>query len=59
MLRVGMTNPPFILEHLPEIGAILRDSRVFSYLHVPVCCACGRAWRRLRHLLQGQARCGS
>ncbi|EFN58477.1 hypothetical protein CHLNCDRAFT_19538, partial [Chlorella variabilis] len=36
MLRVGMTNPPFILEHLAEVGAILRDDRVFSYLHVPV-----------------------
>jgi len=36
MLRVGMTNPPFILEHLEEVAAILRDDRVFSYLHVPV-----------------------
>ncbi|KAL4457896.1 hypothetical protein ABPG75_012761 [Micractinium tetrahymenae] len=36
MLRVGMTNPPFILEHLGEVAEILRDDRVFSYLHVPV-----------------------
>lgn len=36
MLRVGMTNPPFILEHLEEIAEILQDHRVFSYLHVPV-----------------------
>ena len=36
MLRVGMTNPPFILEHLEDIAAILCDDRVFSYLHVPV-----------------------
>ncbi|PRW56296.1 threonylcarbamoyladenosine tRNA methylthiotransferase [Chlorella sorokiniana] len=36
MLRVGMTNPPFILEHLQDIAAILCDERVFSYLHVPV-----------------------
>lgn len=36
MLRVGMTNPPFILEHLAEVAEVLRDPRVFSYLHVPV-----------------------
>ena len=36
MLRVGMTNPPFILEHLPAIAAILRDPRVFKFLHMPV-----------------------
>ena len=36
MLRVGMTNPPYILEHLPRVAAVLRDPRVFSYLHVPV-----------------------
>ena len=39
MLRVGMTNPPFILEHLADIAAILCDDRVFSYLHVPVSAA--------------------
>ena len=36
MLRVGMANPPFILEHLREIGAVLRDPRAFASLHVPV-----------------------
>lgn len=36
MLRVGMTNPPFILEHLPAIAEALRHPCVFSYLHVPV-----------------------
>ena len=36
MLRVGMTNPPFILEDLPEIADILALPSVFSYLHVPV-----------------------
>lgn len=36
MLRVGMTNPPFMLQHLDAVAAILRDPRVFSYLHVPV-----------------------
>ena len=51
MLRVGMANPPFILEHLREIGAVLRDPRAFAYLHVPVRrarrarCRAGRAGR--------------
>lgn len=36
MLRVGMTNPPFILEHLQEVADCLRHPAVFSYLHVPV-----------------------
>ena len=36
MLRVGMTNPPFILEHLEEIAKHLNDPRVFSFLHIPV-----------------------
>mmetsp|Transcript_9501 Transcript_9501/g.57951 ORF Transcript_9501/g.57951 Transcript_9501/m.57951 type:complete len:587 (+) Transcript_9501:1426-3186(+) len=36
MLRVGMTNPPFILEHLDAIAKALCHPCVFSYLHVPV-----------------------
>eukprot|EP00252_Welwitschia_mirabilis_P015172 TRINITY_DN3338_c0_g1_i1.p1 TRINITY_DN3338_c0_g1~~TRINITY_DN3338_c0_g1_i1.p1 ORF type:complete len:632 (-),score=110.26 TRINITY_DN3338_c0_g1_i1:33-1928(-) len=36
MLRVGMTNPPYILEHLAEIAEILRHPCVYSFLHVPV-----------------------
>ncbi|KAG2495228.1 hypothetical protein HYH03_006502 [Edaphochlamys debaryana] len=36
MLRVGMTNPPYVLEHLPALAAALRHPCVFSYLHVPV-----------------------
>ncbi|KAI8622795.1 hypothetical protein BC830DRAFT_1087817 [Chytriomyces sp. MP71] len=35
-LRVGMTNPPYILEHLDEMVKILSHPRVFSFLHVPV-----------------------
>lgn len=31
-----MTNPPFILEHLPAIACCLRHPYVFSYLHIPV-----------------------
>ncbi|CAL7950229.1 unnamed protein product [Xylocopa violacea] len=36
MVRVGMTNPPYILEHLEEMSKILRHPRVYSFLHVPV-----------------------
>ena len=36
MLRVGMTNPPFILDHLDAIAKWLNHPRVFSFLHVPV-----------------------
>ena len=36
MLRVGMTNPPYILEHLADIAPILCHPRVYSFLHVPV-----------------------
>lgn len=36
MLRIGMTNPPFILEHLKEIANVLRHPCVYSFLHVPV-----------------------
>ncbi|KAJ8541768.1 hypothetical protein K7X08_002584 [Anisodus acutangulus] len=36
MLRIGMTNPPYILEHLKEIADILRHPCVYSFLHVPV-----------------------
>ncbi|XP_055383786.1 threonylcarbamoyladenosine tRNA methylthiotransferase [Condylostylus longicornis] len=36
MMRVGMTNPPYILEHLEEIAKCLKHPRVYSFLHVPV-----------------------
>lgn len=36
MLRVGMTNPPYILEHLEEMGKIFQSPRIYSFLHVPV-----------------------
>jgi len=35
-LRLGMTNPPYILDHLDEMAKILNHSRVYSFLHVPV-----------------------
>lgn len=36
MLRIGMTNPPYILEHLKEIADVLCHPCVYSFLHVPV-----------------------
>ncbi|CBY38208.1 unnamed protein product, partial [Oikopleura dioica] len=36
MMRIGMTNPPYILEHLEGIAKILNHPRVYSFLHVPV-----------------------
>uniref|UniRef100_A0A3Q1JUB1 tRNA-t(6)A37 methylthiotransferase n=1 Tax=Anabas testudineus TaxID=64144 RepID=A0A3Q1JUB1_ANATE len=36
MLRLGMTNPPYILEHLEEMAKILNHPRVYAFLHVPV-----------------------
>ncbi|CAJ0577562.1 unnamed protein product, partial [Mesorhabditis spiculigera] len=36
MMRLGMTNPPYILDHLEEIAAILRHPRVYAFLHIPV-----------------------
>ncbi|KAF2348715.1 TRAM domain [Trinorchestia longiramus] len=35
-LRLGMTNPPYILDHLKEMAEILRHPRVYRFLHVPV-----------------------
>ena len=36
MLRIGMTNPPYILEHLTAIADALNHPFVYSYLHIPV-----------------------
>lgn len=45
MLRVGMTNPPYILAHLASIADILCDERVFAFLHVPVQAASDKVLR--------------
>lgn len=36
MLRVGMTNPPYILEHLEKMAEIFKHPNIYSFLHVPV-----------------------
>ncbi len=36
VIKIGMTNPPFILEHMEEMAAILRHPQVYSHMHIPV-----------------------
>lgn len=36
MLRLGMTNPPYMLQHVKAMGRILRHPQVYEFLHVPV-----------------------
>ncbi|KAJ3115395.1 hypothetical protein HDU96_000700 [Phlyctochytrium bullatum] len=50
MLRVGMTNPPYILEHLEEMVKILNHPKVFSFLHVPVQCGSDKVLDDMRRL---------
>lgn len=35
-LRLGMTNPPYILEHLDAMAALLQHPQMYAFLHVPV-----------------------
>ncbi|CAG2101373.1 unnamed protein product [Medioppia subpectinata] len=35
-LRLGMTNPPYILEHLEAMADILLNPKIYSFLHIPV-----------------------
>ena len=50
MLRIGMTNPPYILEHLPDMVPILNHSRVYSFLHVPFQAGSNRVLNDMRRL---------
>uniref|UniRef100_A0A915ESZ7 Radical SAM core domain-containing protein n=1 Tax=Ditylenchus dipsaci TaxID=166011 RepID=A0A915ESZ7_9BILA len=36
MMRLGMTNPPYILDYLEDIAKILNHPRVYSFLHIPI-----------------------
>lgn len=35
-MRIGMTNPPYILDHLHTIAQFLNHPRVYSFIHIPV-----------------------
>jgi threonylcarbamoyladenosine tRNA methylthiotransferase CDKAL1 len=41
-LRLGMTNPPYILEHLAALVPVFMHPRVYRFLHVPVQAASDR-----------------
>eukprot|EP01056_Protomagalhaensia_sp_Gyna25_P000441 Protomagalhaensia_sp_Gyna_25__440@NODE_1207_length_2068_cov_21_260227_g961_i0_p1_GENE_NODE_1207_length_2068_cov_21_260227_g961_i0NODE_1207_length_2068_cov_21_260227_g961_i0_p1_ORF_typecomplete_len631_score126_96UPF0004/PF00919_20/4_6e26Radical_SAM/PF04055_21/3e19TRAM/PF01938_20/0_049_NODE_1207_length_2068_cov_21_260227_g961_i01752067 len=36
MVRLGMTNPPYILSHLDRLARILESPHFFEFLHIPV-----------------------
>eukprot|EP00834_Sanchytrium_tribonematis_P001610 NODE_41_length_34096_cov_2.002235.p6 type:complete len:512 gc:universal NODE_41_length_34096_cov_2.002235:10688-9153(-) len=36
MVRLGMTNPPYILEHLDSIARLLNSPKFYSFLHIPI-----------------------
>jgi len=36
MLRVGMTNPPYVLEHIQALAKILLHPQVYEFIHIPV-----------------------
>jgi threonylcarbamoyladenosine tRNA methylthiotransferase CDKAL1 len=36
MLRLGMSNPPYLLKHLEGMCEVLKHPNVFEYLHLPV-----------------------
>eukprot|EP00438_Fugacium_kawagutii_P031130 Skav201754 [mRNA] locus=scaffold1973:123029:126058:- [translate_table: standard] len=36
MLKLGMTNPPYMLAHIQAVAEVLKRPNVFEYLHVPV-----------------------
>ena len=35
-VRLGMTNPPYILEHLEAMAEVYRNPKMYSFLHIPV-----------------------
>jgi len=36
MIRTGMTNPPYILQHIDGIIEALKRPNIFSFMHIPV-----------------------
>eukprot|EP01069_Polyplicarium_translucidae_P001911 Polyplicarium_translucidae@DN1851_c0_g1_i1.p1 len=48
MMRMGMTNPPFILKHVDEVSRFLRHRHVFEFIHIPVQSGSDRTLRDMR-----------
>jgi threonylcarbamoyladenosine tRNA methylthiotransferase CDKAL1 len=36
MLKLGMTNPPYMLEHIKAVAAVMNRPNVFAFIHIPV-----------------------
>lgn len=36
MLRVGMTNPPYVMQHIDALCEVLCRPNVYAFLHIPV-----------------------
>jgi threonylcarbamoyladenosine tRNA methylthiotransferase CDKAL1 len=48
MLRLGMTNPPYILAHLDAVAEAMRHPGVYAWLHVPVQAGSDAVLQRMR-----------
>lgn len=36
MLKLGMTNPPYMLAHIDAVAEVLKRPNVFEFIHIPV-----------------------
>jgi threonylcarbamoyladenosine tRNA methylthiotransferase CDKAL1 len=36
IMKIGMTNPPYMLDQLSSIAHFLNHPRVFSFIHIPI-----------------------
>ena len=57
-VRLGMTNPPYMLAQLPQIAAALKHPNVFAFLHVPVQSGSDPVRCELTYLFFGVECCG-
>ncbi|GMT00060.1 hypothetical protein PENTCL1PPCAC_30496, partial [Pristionchus entomophagus] len=47
-MRLGMTNPPYIMDHLHDIAEILLHPRVYRFLHIPIQSASDEVLRHMK-----------
>jgi len=48
MLRLGMTNPPYMARHAKKVAEVLAHPCVFEFLHVPVQSGCDEVLKNMR-----------
>ena len=48
MIRTGMTNPPFIMQHVDEIIEVLNRPNVHAFMHIPVQSGSDQVLRAMR-----------